>query len=61
MRKAVSWDLCWEYGDNSEFPGKRAGRVNRNNPNAKKRCEEFIETYEKMKKESETINKSYYG
>jgi len=49
------WDLCWDYLDNFEFLGKRAGFVKKNNPNAKARCDAFIDLYDKMKKESEEI------
>jgi hypothetical protein len=59
--EGCSWDLCWNYGDNFEFLGKRAGFVRKNSPIAKERCDEFIRTYEEMKKESETIIKSYCG
>jgi hypothetical protein len=54
-------DLCWDYHDKFEFLGKRAGFVNKNNPIAKKRCEEFIATFENMKNEAEKIIKSYAG
>jgi hypothetical protein len=54
-----SWDLCWDYNNNFEFLGKRAGFVRKSSPNAKARCNDFIELYDKMKKESEEIVKSY--
>lgn len=57
--EGCSWDLCWDYGDNFEFLGKRAGFVKKNNPIAKERCDEFIEKFKKMKRESEKIIKSY--
>lgn len=57
--EGCTWDLCWDYLDNFEFLGKRAGFVKKNNPIAKDRCEEFIKTFEEMKNESETIIKSY--
>lgn len=56
-----SWLLCWKFGDNYEFLGKRTGRVNTKSPKAKERCDEFIESYRQMKIESETIIKSYHG
>ncbi len=59
--EGCSWDLCWDYRDNFEFLGKRAGFVKKNSPNAKARCDEFIELYDKMKKESEEIVKSYHS
>ena len=59
--EGCSWDLCWDYHDNFEFLGKQAGFVKKNNPNAKARCDEFIELFYKMKKESEEIVKSYRG
>jgi len=46
-----SWDLCWKNGDSYQFLGKQAGRVNINNPNVQKKCDAFIESYEKMKAE----------
>jgi hypothetical protein len=55
--EGCSWDLCWDYLDNFEFLGKRAGFVKKNSPNAKSRCDEFIKLYEKMKKESRDILK----
>jgi hypothetical protein len=57
--EGCSWDLCWDYNGNFEFLGKRAGFVKKNSPNAKARCDEFIELYDKMKKESEEIVKNY--
>lgn len=57
--EGCSWDLCWDYQDNFDFLGKRAGFVKKNNPIAKERCDEFVKTFEEMKRESETIIKSY--
>jgi hypothetical protein len=57
--EGCSWDLCWDYHDNFEFLGKRAGFVKKNSPNASKRCEEFIQKFESMKKKAELIIKSY--
>lgn len=59
--EGCSWDLCWDYQENFEFLGKRAGFVKKNNPIVKERCNEFISTFEEMKRESETIIKSYCG
>lgn len=59
--EGCNWDLCWDYHDSYEFLGKRAGFVKKNSPNAKQRCDEFIKTFEDMKKEAETIIKSYCG
>lgn len=59
--EGCNWDLCWDYHDNFEFLGKRAGFVKKNSPIVKERCDEFIATFEKMKKESEKIIKSYCG
>jgi len=59
--EGCKWDLCWDYHENFEFLGKRAGFVKKNNPNVRECCDEFIATFEKMKKESETIIKSYCG
>lgn len=59
--EGCSWDLCWDYQDNFEFLGKRAGFVKKNNPIVKERCDEFVKTFEEMKRESETIIKSYYA
>ncbi|MCZ2129330.1 MAG: leucine-rich repeat domain-containing protein [Bacteroidia bacterium] len=59
--EGCDWDLCWDYNDNFEFLGKRAGFVKKNSPIMKERCDEFIATFEKMKKESEKIIKSYCG
>jgi len=57
--EGCSWDLCWDYRDNLEFLGQRAGFVKKSSPNAKVRCDEFIELYNKLKRESEQIIKSY--
>ena len=57
--EGCSWDLCWDYQDNFEFLGKRAGFVKKINPIVKDRCDEFNRTFEQMKSESETIIKSY--
>jgi len=46
-----SWDLYWKNGDSYQFLGKQAGRVNIGNPNVQKKCDEFIQSYEKMKGE----------
>lgn len=59
--EGCSWNLCWDYHDNFEFLGKRAGFVKKNSPVAKERCDEFIRTFEEMKKASEKIIKSYCG
>lgn len=59
--EGCNWELCWDYNDNFEFLGKRAGFVKKKNPIVKERCDEFIASFEKIKKESETIIKSYYG
>ena len=47
--EGAKWELIWEFNDWYEFLGKRAGKVKCSNPNAKKRCNEFVEKYEKMK------------
>jgi hypothetical protein len=57
--EGCSWDLCWNYQDNFIFLGKRAGFVKKNNPIAKERCDEFVRTFEEMKRKSEIIIKSY--
>jgi hypothetical protein len=57
--EGCSWDLCWDYRDNLEFLGQRAGFVKKSNPNAKACCDEFIELYNKLKRESEQIIESY--
>lgn len=59
--EGCDWDLCWDYHDNFEFLGKRAGFVKKNSPIVKERCDEFIATFEKMKKDSEKVIKSYCG
>lgn len=59
--EGCSWELCWKFGDNFEFLGKRPGFVNRKSPMAKQRCAEFIETFNQMKKESAVIIKKYRG
>ena len=56
--EGCSWDLCWDYHDNFEFLGKRAGFV-KNSPKAKERCDEFISEFNEMEKESAGIIKSY--
>jgi len=57
--EGCSWDLCWNYQDKFIFLGKRAGFVKKNNPIAKERCDEFVRTFEEMKRKSEIIIKSY--
>jgi hypothetical protein len=47
--EGAKWELIWEFNDWYEFLGKRAGKVKCSNPNANKRCNEFVEKYEKMK------------
>ena len=54
-----SWDLCWKNRDSYQFLGKQAGRVNINNPNVRKKCDEFIQSYEKMKAECKKVIKRY--
>ncbi len=54
-----SWDLCWKNGDTYQFLGKQAGWVNINNPNARKKCDEFIQSYEKMKAECKNVIERY--
>jgi hypothetical protein len=51
----TSWELCWDYGHNFEFLGKRPGFVGKASPIAKERCAEFIERFEATKRESEII------
>jgi hypothetical protein len=51
------WDLCWDYRDNFEFLGKRAGFVKKNSKNAKERCDAFVNLYSKMQSEAEEILK----
>jgi hypothetical protein len=53
--EGCAWDLCWDYNGNLEFLGKRAGFVKKNSANAKARCEDFVELFDNMKKESEGI------
>ncbi|GLU56935.1 leucine-rich repeat domain-containing protein [Dyadobacter frigoris] len=59
--EGCSWDLCWDYQNNFEFLGKRAGFVKKNSPIVKDRCDEFIKQYNQMKKEAMAIIKSYCG
>jgi len=56
--EGCSWDLCWDYIDNFEFLGMRAGFVKKSNPNVKERCDEFIELYNNMKKEASDFLKN---
>lgn len=57
--EGIEWDLCWDYHDNFEFLGKRAGFVKKNNPNAKERCDAFVDLFSKMKTEAEEIIKKH--
>jgi hypothetical protein len=57
--EGCSWDLCWSYGDNFEFLGKRAGFVKKNSPIMKERCDEFTRMYDELKKESRAIIEKY--
>ncbi len=59
--EGCSWGLCWDYSDNFEFLGKRAGFIKKNSPLVKERCDAFIKLYDQMKKESRTIIESYGG
>jgi hypothetical protein len=59
--EGCSWDLCWDYNNNYEFLGKRAGFVKKNNPTVTERCNEFIATFDEMKREAKTIIESYCG
>ena len=59
--EGCDWDLCWDYQDRFEFLGKKAGYVNKSNPNAKARCDEFVELYNEMKKEAEEILKNRFA
>jgi hypothetical protein len=56
-----SWDLCWKNGGSYQFLGKQAGRVNINNPNVRKKCDEFIQSYEKLKVECKKVIERYRG
>lgn len=55
--EGCDWDLCWDYGNNFEFLGKRAGFVSKKSPIVKERCAKFEAKFEKMRKESENIVK----
>lgn len=57
--EGCDWDLCWDYYENYEFLGKKAGFVKKANPIAKKRCEEFEMMFNRMLKESEIMIKNY--
>ncbi len=59
--EGANWDLCWEYNGWFEFLGKRAGKVKCNSPQAKERCQEFIEKYNKMKDDAKKEKKKYGG
>lgn len=57
--EGCSWDLCWDYQNNFEFLGKRAGFVRKSSPIVKERCAEFIAMFEAMKKDAERFIKDY--
>lgn len=57
--EGCSWDLCWDYLENFEFLGKRAGFVKKNSSIVKQRCEEFVRTFNNMKEESIAIIQKY--
>ena len=57
--QGASWNLCREYEGWIDFVGKRAGRVKCTNPDMEKKCEEYIQKYEKMKLEAEKIIENY--
>jgi len=59
--EGCSWSLCWDNHANYEFLGKRAGYVSKDSPVAAKRCDEFIKTFEEMKRESEKIILNYHS
>ncbi len=54
-----NWDLCWDYQNNFDFLGKKAGFVKKSSPIAKQRCDEFILSFEIMIKEAENIVQDY--
>jgi len=56
-----SWDLCWSYDDSFDFLGKGSGFVKKNSANCKKRCEEFVASFEIMKKQAQEIIKIYHN
>ncbi|EMO22499.1 hypothetical protein [Leptospira santarosai] len=49
------WELWQEFHGYLEFLGKEAGRIKRNHPKAKERCDEFSRAYLAMKKKAATI------
>ncbi len=53
-RKIQDEDSVW-----INFLGKRAGRIKANNPLADKKCAEFVENYEVMKKNAQKIIEDY--
>jgi hypothetical protein len=57
--KGCDWDLFWDIGDRFTLLGKRAGCVYKKNPLLTEKCDEFKESFEKLKDEAKTIIKSY--
>lgn len=59
--EGCNWDLFWDTGDRFSFLGKRAGFVYKNNPLLTEKCNEFEQTFNKLKDEAATLIKSYCG
>ena len=59
--EGCDWDLFWDLGDRFSFLGKRAGFVYKVNPLLTKKCDEFRESFEKLKDEAKPIVENYIG
>jgi len=59
--EGCDWDLFWDTGDRFTFLGKRAGFVYKSNPLLTEKCDEFRQSFEKLKDEAKTFIKSYCG
>lgn len=59
--EGCDWNLFWDAGDRFTFLGKRAGFVFKKNPLLTEKCDEFKESFEKLKLEAQTAIQSYYG
>jgi len=59
--EGCNWDLFWDTGDRFTFLGKRAGFVFKSNPLLTEKCDEFVQSFDKLKNEAATLIKSYCG
>ena len=59
--EGCNWDLFWDMEDRFTFLGKSAGLVYKSNPLLTEKCNEFKNSFEKLKNEARVIIKNYCG